>query len=217
MTVMESEGLEKLTLRRLATELDTGPASLYVYFHNVADLHAAVLDELLATVDLGPVRSPGGWRERFEAVLWSYIRVLMQYPPLARSALLTRPSGPFYLDLVEALATLLHEGGVEAETTAWAVDLLMQVATATGAEQATRQESPRDGVEWEALVEAVENADSKRYPHIRDLGQLLLSGTGTTRTRWALSVLLNGIVATAPPTPAPASSPETNIIDGERS
>ncbi|WP_285487513.1 TetR/AcrR family transcriptional regulator [Amycolatopsis taiwanensis] len=217
VAVMRSEGLEKVTLRRLATELDTGPASLYVYFRNVADLHAAVLDELLASVDLGPVGAPGDWRERLEAVLSSYVGVLMQYPPLARSALLTRPSGPCYLDLVEALVTLLREGGVEADRAAWAVDLLMQVATATGAEQATRRENPRDGDEWDVLVAAIENADVGRYPQIRDLGQLLLSGTGTTRMRWALSVLLNGILATALPVPAPASPSEINTSEGERS
>ena len=45
--VMRSEGLERVTMRRLAQELDTGPASLYVYVANTAELHAAVLDELL--------------------------------------------------------------------------------------------------------------------------------------------------------------------------
>lgn len=217
VAVMRSEGLEKLTLRRLATELDTGPASLYVYFRNVADLHAAVLDELLASVDLGPVGARGDWRDRLEAALSSYVGVLMQYPPLARSALLTRPSGPHYLDLVEALVTLLREGGVEADRAAWAVDLLLQVATATGAEQATRRENPRDDDEWDALVAAIETADVGRYPQIRALGQLLLTGTGATRMRWALSVLLNGILATALPVPDPATPSETDTDEGERS
>jgi len=36
-------------------ELDTGAASLYVYVRNTAELHAAMLDELLGQVDLGPV------------------------------------------------------------------------------------------------------------------------------------------------------------------
>ncbi len=217
MAVMRSEGLEKLTLRRLATELDTGPASLYVYFRNVADLHAAVLDELLAGVDLGPVGASGDWRERLEAVLSSYVGVLMQYPPLARSALLTRPSGPCYLDLVEVLVALLREGGVEADRAAWAVDLLLQVVTATGAEQATRRENPQDGDDWNALVAAIENADAGRYPQIRELGPLLLTGPGTARMRWGLSVLLNGIVATELPAPDPTSPSEINSSEGERS
>ena len=46
--VMRSEGMGRVTMRRLAKELDTGPASLYVYFRNTAVLHGAVLDDLLA-------------------------------------------------------------------------------------------------------------------------------------------------------------------------
>lgn len=51
--VMRAEGVERVTMRRLAKELDTGPASLYVYVKDTEELHAAMLDELLAEVDLG--------------------------------------------------------------------------------------------------------------------------------------------------------------------
>lgn len=217
MAVLRSEGLQKVTLRRLAAELDTGPASLYVYFRNAADLHAAVLDDLLGTVDLGPVSALGPWRDRLGAVLSSYIDVLMRYPSLARSALLTRPSGACYLDLVEALVALLREGGVEADRAAWAVDLLLQFATATGAEQATHRESPENHDEWDALSTAIDNADPERHPQIRELGQQLLSGTGIARMHWGLTVLLNGILATALPVPDPASPSETSTSEGQRS
>src|ERR1700742_4061584 len=60
--IMGAEGLAKVTARRLAQDLDTGPASLYVYFRNTAELHAAILDELLGTVPAPP--AAGDWRER---------------------------------------------------------------------------------------------------------------------------------------------------------
>ena len=44
--IMQAEGLDRVTMRRLAQELDTGPASLYVYLRNTAELHAAMLEEL---------------------------------------------------------------------------------------------------------------------------------------------------------------------------
>src|SRR5271156_4994644 len=91
--VMQAEGLDRVTMRRLAQELDTGPASLYVYLRNTAELHAAVLDELLGQVDLGPARAHGDWSERIIEVLGSYTLVLYAHPSLARSALVARPSG----------------------------------------------------------------------------------------------------------------------------
>src|SRR6266567_2699635 len=108
--VMQAEGLDRVTMRRLAAELDTGPASLYVYVRNTAELHAAVLDDMLGAVDLAPVTATDNWQDRLVQVLTSYTKLLFDNPGLAQSALVARPSGPGYLNLLEAVLALLHEG-----------------------------------------------------------------------------------------------------------
>src|SRR5258707_14443139 len=90
--VMQHEGLDRVTMRRIAQELDTGAASLYVYVRNTAELHAAMLEELLGQVDLTPVTAAGDWRDRLIKVLWSYTRILFEQPGLAQPVLVTRPS-----------------------------------------------------------------------------------------------------------------------------
>src|ERR1700760_2305586 len=92
--IMGAEGLAKVTARRLAQELDTGPASLYVYFRNTAELHAAILDELLGTI---PAPVAGDWRDQLKRVLTDYTVLLFEHPSLARSALVSRPSGEHYV------------------------------------------------------------------------------------------------------------------------
>src|ERR1700685_948240 len=93
LTVMRAEGLDRVTMRRLAAELDPGPASLYVYVRNTAELHAAMLEELLGQIDLSPVAAPGDWRERLIAVLTSYTAILFEHPGLGQSAVGARASG----------------------------------------------------------------------------------------------------------------------------
>lgn len=198
MEIMRAEGLEKLTMRRLAQELDTGPASLYVYVRNVAELHAAVLDELLGTVERLP--SGGGWRERLEAVLTSYTLVLFEHPALARSALAARPSGKHYLNLIETLLALLDEGGVPIEQAAWGVDVLLQFATATAAEHATRGRSDTADEEWDALTRALRGVPSSTHPHTAAAASHLVSGTGQQRLSWGFQGLINGILHTPTPT-----------------
>src|SRR5665213_1559665 len=83
--LLRDEGLERVTMRRLADELDTGAASLYVYVRNTAELHAAILDELLGGVDLHPVTSTGDWTDRLMQLVASYVGVLFEHPSLARS------------------------------------------------------------------------------------------------------------------------------------
>jgi AcrR family transcriptional regulator len=202
IAVMQAEGLDRVTMRRLAQDLDTGAASLYVYVRNTAELHAAMLDELLATVDLSPVTAAGDWRDRLITVLWSYTRILFGQPGLAPSVLVTRPSGPAYLSLAEGILALLSAGGVPADRAAWAVDLLLHFATSTAAEQGTRQRAVDAPDEEDAVAAALRAAPAATYPHLAALGvEELMSGPGPDRLTWGFSVLINGVLQT--PRPAP--------------
>lgn len=198
VALMAAEGVERVTMRRLAKELDTGAASLYVYVKDTEELHAAVLDELLAEVDLG---GAGDWRERLWAVVDSYRAVLFAHPSLARVALVTRLSGRHYLALVEAVLALLAEGGMASGQAAWAVDVLLLTATATAVEHGSRREKPGAVREHEVLVESVAAASPETHPHIAALAGDLVSGPGSARARWAFDALLNGALATPRPEP----------------
>jgi AcrR family transcriptional regulator len=197
--VMRAEGLQRVTMRRLAQELDTGPASLYVYVRNTAELHAAILDELLGEVDLRPVEAGGDWCDRLVAVLTSYTGVLFAHPSLAQSALVARPSGANYLALLEALLALLAEGGVPDRQAAWGVDALLQTATATAAEHSTRERAIDAQDEHDALTAALLGADPRTHPRLAALGPELISGTPETRLTWILHMLINGVQHTPRP------------------
>ena len=198
MTVMRAEGLDRVTMRRLAQELDTGPASLYVYVRNTAELHAFLLDDLLAGLDLAAGKGRKNWRDRVVKILWSYVTVLVEFPGLAQSTMVTRPSGPGYLALIERLLALMS-AEVPADRRGWAVDLLLHVATSTAAEQSVRNGAVDADDEDNRLVEAIATISPASYPHIAELGMDLLSGTGSDRLTWAFEVQINGILQTARP------------------
>jgi AcrR family transcriptional regulator len=189
---MRDEGLDKVTMRRIAAALDTGPASLYVYVRNTEDLHAQILDALLA-----PVTAPstGTWRDRLKALLLRYAAVLFDHPGIARMAMSTQPSGENYLALVNEILALLVEGGASVRGAAWGVDLLLLYPTAVAVEHS----APRfQNDEVSALAARLAAVDAARYPHIARLSEDIVSGTGNERADWALDVLLDGILASAP-------------------
>ncbi|GAA4608839.1 AcrR family transcriptional regulator [Actinoplanes octamycinicus] len=194
LRIMREEGLERLTMRRLAAELDTGPASLYVYVQNMAELHGAILDELLAELTLPPVDADR-WRDRLVALMCDYTRLLMAWPSLARSVLTLRPSGPHYVRLIDTVLGLLRAGGVPATQAAWGLDLLLQLGTATAAEQGTRGEAKDADREQEMLVMALREAPEPEFPHVARVRDELFSGTGEERLAWAFTVLTAGIQA----------------------
>jgi AcrR family transcriptional regulator len=196
VAVMKSQGLERVTLRRLAQELDTGPASLYVYFRNGAALHAAILDELLGSVPLPARDAAGGWAGRITDALWSYSGMLLEHPSLARSAVVARPSGPHYLAIVDYLLQQLADGGVPAGQRALGVDLLLLFATTQAAEHAGRGRS-QAGREDHELALALRNAPPAQYPAIAATGaNLIMDGAPRDRYAWFARALVAGIAAT---------------------
>jgi AcrR family transcriptional regulator len=198
--VMRAEGLERVTLRRLAQELDTGPASVYVYFRNVAALRAAIFEEVLETVVLPARDEPGRWASCVIEALWSYSQLLVAHPSLARSALSSRPSGSNYLSFVDYLLGALEDGGVPSGQRAWGVDVLLLFATALAAEHSERRRSsqkPRDHLE---LAFTIRNITPALYPAIAAIGEeLLMSGSTRARYEWGVRVLLAGFAVTPIP------------------
>jgi AcrR family transcriptional regulator len=200
LRVMRAESLDRVTMRRLATELDTGAASLYVYVRNTAELRAAMLEELLGQIDLSPVTADGDWQGRLEQVLSSYTAILFEHPGLAQSALVTRPSGPAYFGLVDGILALLEAGAVPGDRAAWAMDLLLHFATSSAAEQGTREHAIDAQDEQDAVAAALRDVPADQFPHIAAIGAAeLLSGPGPDRLSWGFRVLINGVIQTPRP------------------
>lgn len=205
--IMRAEGLEKATMRRVAQALDTGPASLYVYIANTAELHSAVLDELIGTL---PPATEGPWPEQLEALLRDYAQVLFTYPGLARSALLSRPTGPHAVRLYDRVLGVLLDGGLMVDRAAWGVDLLLQYVTGIAAEHSAPapgdMNAPPDGAaQMNLLSRALRAADPAQTPHIAAHVDAVLSGEPGQRFTWAIRALIAGIAVTPTPHPTPSS------------
>src|SRR6266480_3358250 len=84
------EGIDRLTMRRLATELGVMPNSLYSHFASKSALVDALLDSLLADIE-SPDPDAVDWREGLTAVMGAARRVVLEHPELA-SAFLSRQS-----------------------------------------------------------------------------------------------------------------------------
>lgn len=195
MAVLRKDGAEKLTMRRIATDLDTGPASLYVYVRNTTEIHALLIDRLLADLDLS-WSGRGDWRRRLHRFLVDYVTLLASHPGLARSALITWPQGEHYLDVVELVLHLQTAGGVPEGRAAWGVDVLLQQATAMAAEYGSRNE-PDHTQTTEQLQSALDGADPTRHPTLARIGgNQMAGGERGDRRDWAISALIAGVTAT---------------------
>ncbi|MCP2257665.1 transcriptional regulator, TetR family [Streptoalloteichus tenebrarius] len=192
LAILDRDGLDALTMRRVAKELDTGPASLYVYVANRDDLMAAMLDEALAHL---PLTSEGTWQEQLRTLATAAIEAMSRHEGLAAVALGAIPTGEHTLLVLDRLLALLKQGGLDDTTAAWALDLLWLHIAAAAAEQSTYTTR---GASEEATITAADRRyaalPADRYPMITSLRQALLSPGD--RDAWGLNVLINGILHT---------------------
>ncbi|MDQ2653963.1 MAG: TetR/AcrR family transcriptional regulator, partial [Chloroflexota bacterium] len=128
LRLVDSEGLDAVTMRRVAQELDTGPASLYVYVSNRRHLLDLLLDQVMAEIT---VPTEGTWQERLIGLLQNSVATLGRRRGLALVALGMIPTGQNAMAVQEHVLGLLREGGLEDAAIAWAVDLLALLVTAS--------------------------------------------------------------------------------------
>ena len=81
--LVESEGIDELTMRKLARHLDVGVMSLYRHVRTKEDIFDALADRYLAEMDVVPdAELP--WNERVEASFVAFYSLLLEHPALIR-------------------------------------------------------------------------------------------------------------------------------------
>src|SRR5207247_1822285 len=200
LKVLREEGIEGATMRRLASELDTGAASLYVYVANREDLLNQMFDAVVGEVDLGDPPDPKRWREQLVAVLTSSRDAMDRYPGIARVPLANVPTGPNASRAADRMLGLLRAGRVDDRSAAWFLDVVSLFLNAASYETSIYVEQGRDHEEVdEQIREGFEQLDLERLPNIASMMPLLLAGDGDERFAFGLRLMIDGLLNTEPP------------------
>jgi AcrR family transcriptional regulator len=191
--IADEEGVDRLTMRRLATEVGVMPNALYTYFPHKGALLDALLDEMLAGVEAGDP-SEGDWRDGLVRVMDSTRRLLLAHPQLA-SAFISRPGlGPNAVRLGEISLELLRRGGLDGERAVEALRVLLVYSLGFAAFQAPRARGDRRGRSVRAKA-AFAGLAEEEFPRMRGLAGELTGPTTDRQFHTGLRWLLDGIAA----------------------
>jgi AcrR family transcriptional regulator len=109
--VLDSEGLDGLSMRRVADALNTGPASLYWHVGNKDGLLDLVFDQLIGEMRV-PAPQGGRWKEQLKEVALDQRATILRHRDLVAISMGRIPMGPHALRYTEAVVAILRAGGV---------------------------------------------------------------------------------------------------------
>jgi AcrR family transcriptional regulator len=201
LRIVDREGLDGLSMRRVAQELGTGAASLYAYVSSKEELLELLLDRVLGEVPIPPV-DPARWVEQLKQLHFDMRDVLLAHGDLARATQATVPLGPNALRVVEATLGLLRAGGVPDRAAGWALDQLTQLVVADVMEAAAHRSKGRsseaDAVSYYAQVRDYLGAlPADRFPNIVAMAEIMIEGGGDERFAFGLGLMVDGLAALA--------------------
>jgi AcrR family transcriptional regulator len=197
LAVAKADGVGAVTMRRVAAELDTGAASLYVYVRNRDELLRAMLDRVAGSVPLVDP-DPKRWRDQMFDLLNNFREALEAHPGLAAVLMPGEPSvTDSALASIENLLGLLVAGGIPPQDAAWACDILMLIVTATASEADLRRDAGQafDADFVERMGASFAALPTEQYPNLVGHAAELVAGDGGDRFRFAIDTFLDGLVA----------------------
>lgn len=116
--LVDSGGLEELSMRRLASELGTGTATLYRHLPSREVILVEALDLILGEVDPVPPTRAGDWRGEIEAGASALRKTLLRHPTLTPLFASSRAlNGPHALAGRERILAILQRAGLDARQT----------------------------------------------------------------------------------------------------
>jgi AcrR family transcriptional regulator len=113
--IVDREGLDALSMRRLGAALGVEAMSLYRHFPSKAVLLEAVVGRLLAELLL-PVPGSAPWQDSFRALARDYRQLLLRHPNAIPLLATLQLSNPGALGAAGAVMALLRDAGFDART-----------------------------------------------------------------------------------------------------
>jgi AcrR family transcriptional regulator len=208
LAILDAEGMDAVTMRRVAQQLGTGPASLYAHVADKGEMVAAILDRIFGEIELPSPIDPDQWAEQLKDICRSGRSVLARHRDIARASLGNVPTGENALPIQEAFVAVLLAGGVSPSVAGMAVDILALYITATAYEEsletgniaAAREQVKADSEGFHLeLRNFFSSLPASRFPTLVAMAEPLTTGDHEERFEFGLDLLVRGIASTVKP------------------
>ncbi|HWE82555.1 MAG TPA: TetR/AcrR family transcriptional regulator [Gaiellaceae bacterium] len=199
--VLDADGLDAVTFRRVAHELGVGAASLYAYVDSKDVLVELILDRVMGEIDLSDLPDERPWQEQTKELIRRARTTFAAHGDIARATLGRIPAGANALAVIEVTLGILERSGLSDQVVAYAADLIGLVVGAASYEDSLHAQS---GIGFEEFMRYIaefrrylESLPPERFPRIVELAGPLtrISPDEDERFEFMLDVIVDGLAA----------------------
>ncbi|GAA4916169.1 TetR/AcrR family transcriptional regulator [Nonomuraea thailandensis] len=198
LEIGDTEGLDAVTIRRLATDLGVTPMALYWHYKNKEQLIVGMADHLIGGFAPEPA-DERPWQARLRALTEGLIRTLRVHP-CAKDVLeqIDPVAVPSFLAVWDQALGLARQAGFGVEESCLITKYLLQSAIAI-ADAPVHGAAEPDRAERVRLKRVgLQSLPTDRYPHLVEMAGPLVEGTDPALyDTFGVDLVLSGIEALA--------------------
>jgi AcrR family transcriptional regulator len=201
MRIVAEEGIDAVSMRRVAQVFDTGPSSLYAHIANKDELLQLMIDRINDNIEV-PTPDPQRWQEQVKEVARSTRRAFTAHGDVARAALAIVPTGLSALRTAEGLLAIMAAGGLPPRIAGWAMERIFLYVNADAYEGALYDSkiraSGKDRDEYISdlfgqLAAYFRSLPPARFPNLVAHAEEIVSGGDDDRFEFGLALMVDGL------------------------
>jgi AcrR family transcriptional regulator len=198
--LLDDEGLDALSMRRIAEELDTGAASLYWHVGSKDGLLDLIFDQVIGEVEV-PEPDPGRWDDQLKDVARAVRAVILRHRDIVRISIGRIPMGPSALRVSEGLFAILRAGGIPDQLAVTAHHLLFAIINGFTLDETTELGVEIEGPPGDQAADAarayIAKLPAERFPNLRAVGEHFHYADRNQSFELLIDLFVDGLAARA--------------------
>jgi AcrR family transcriptional regulator len=198
LAILDADGFDALTIRRLGQELDTGSASLYWHIAGKDELCELVYDRIMGEIEL-PDPEPERWDDQLKDLARQAYRTMLSHNDAVRLSIGRPPAGPNTLRIVEWMLGLMRAAGIPDQPAAFFGNVLgrfldasvLEASTAATADDAdgSQEAGPDRAREYWARLPV------EQFPNLTALAETTFAADADSLFEFGLDLVVRGLAA----------------------
>ncbi|MDL4821484.1 TetR/AcrR family transcriptional regulator C-terminal domain-containing protein [Actinomadura opuntiae] len=193
LELLDADGFDAFSMRRLAAALDIKSPSLYWHVSGKDELFDLLVDTVIGKCPLPDGDDGRPWDERLIEIGLDLRRVLLAHPAATRLLPGRLPFGPHGLRLADHVVGLLRRAGFDDRMAGYGYLLLMFYVTGFAVQEIAFGKGPENGDRLAEVTRYLEGLPSDRYPDLVAVAGELLAPRLTDRFEFGLRGVIDGL------------------------